>query len=308
MDLISSLDSTRPLAPSQSAADGSGCASDGAGTPVVMLHSSLSSRTQWNVLAERLAGRYRAIALDLCGYGDSAMPTAGADFTLEDEIRLVAAQLDPVIDAGSRIHLVGHSYGALVALRLAQHYGARVASLSLYEPVAFRLLDDDDPAAIDVRRLAVCVSELIAAGRKSDTANAFIDFWSGDGSYGSLPLTAQASIARRIAKLPLDFQAAAGWPARPGDLRDILAPTLLMCGTRSPKAMHRIHVRLAAILRDCRPVSITTGHMGPVTDAERVNRYIEPFVDACEARSAQAAVPPGAAPTIGWPSTAQTQG
>src|SRR5947207_7315785 len=118
-----------------------------------MLHSWLSSKSQWGALAERLASRFRVIALDLCGYGDNAVPAMGTAFTLDDEVRFVTDRLDDLVEARVRVHLVGHSYGGLVALRFAQCRSHRVASLSLYEPVAFRLLDDADTARIDVRRL-----------------------------------------------------------------------------------------------------------------------------------------------------------
>ena len=55
----------------------------GTGTPVVMLHSSLGSKSQWTALAERLASRFRVIALDLCGYGDNALPDSAASFGLD---------------------------------------------------------------------------------------------------------------------------------------------------------------------------------------------------------------------------------
>ena len=44
----------------------------GEGAPVIMLHSSLGSKSQWAVLADRLARRFRVIAIDLCGYGDTS--------------------------------------------------------------------------------------------------------------------------------------------------------------------------------------------------------------------------------------------
>src|SRR4030095_7600973 len=49
----------------------------GAGAPVVLLHSSLSSKSQWTALAERLASRFRVIPLDLCRYGDNALTATG---------------------------------------------------------------------------------------------------------------------------------------------------------------------------------------------------------------------------------------
>lgn len=254
----------------------------GAGTPVVMLHSSLSSKSQWTALAERLASRYRVIAIDLCGYGDNAASANVASFTVDDEVRLVTDRLDHLVEPHNRIHLIGHSYGGLVALRFAQCRSNRVASLSLYEPVAFRMLDDDDATLVDMRQRADHVARLVAAGRRHDAAQAFVDFWSGEGSYASLPLPAQAGIARRVDKLPLDFQAALSWPMRPADLHAIAAPTLLLAGTRSPAVVQRIHALLMRTLPDRRVGTIDSGHMAPITDADRVNSWIEAFLDIYE--------------------------
>jgi pimeloyl-ACP methyl ester carboxylesterase len=254
----------------------------GAGTPVVMLHSSLSSKSQWTALAERLASRFRVIALDLCGYGDNALSLTGAPFTLDDEVRLVTDHLDRLVEPPGRIHLVGHSYGGLVALRIAQCRSNRVASLSLYEPVVFRMLDDEDATLADLRAVADRVSRLVMAGRRHDAAQAFVDFWSGESSYASLPLPAQASLARRVDKVPLDFQAALGWPRRREDLRAIVAPTLLLAGNRSPAVVQRIHTLLTRTLPDNRAATFDGGHMGPITDTDRVNPWIEAFLDTCE--------------------------
>lgn len=275
----------------------------GAGTPVVMLHSSLSSKSQWAALAERLASRFRVIALDLCGYGDNAVSTAAPSFTLDDEVRLVTNHLDHLVEAHTRIHLVGHSYGGLVALRFAQCRSSRVASLSLYEPVVFRMLDDEDATLVDVRRVAEHVAHLVMAGRRHDAAQAFVDFWSGERSYASLPLPAQASIARRVDKLPLDFQAALRWPRRPEGLRAIVAPTLLLAGNRSPAVVRRIHALLLRALPNRRVGTFDAGHMGPITDACRVNPWIEAFLDICE-RDAGFAVPRAAVSPASWASIA----
>jgi len=268
-----------------------GCLVAGAGTPVVMLHASLGSKSQWMALAERLASRYRVIALDLCGYGDNDLPAGAASFTLEDEVRLVTDHLDRLVDADVRVHVVGHSYGGLVALRFAQSRSDRVASLALYEPVVFRMLSDRDETLADVTRVAERVSLLLSAGHRYDATQVFVDFWSGDGSYASMPLPLQASIARRIDKVPLDFRAASSWPHRSVDLHAIAAPTLLLGGNRSPAVVQRIHTLLALTLPNCRVGSFDAGHMGPITHAHRVNPWIEAFVDVCAERDAAFASP-----------------
>jgi pimeloyl-ACP methyl ester carboxylesterase len=256
----------------------------GTGTPIVMLHSSLGSKGQWAALAEQMSTRYRVIAVDLCGYGDNPPVTSSASFTLDDEVRLVADRLDALVEAHVRVHVVAHSYGALVALRLAQRARGRVASLALYEPVAFRLLDDDDPANVEVRSLSERVARLVASGHRHAAALAFVDFWSGNGSFAALPLPAQTAIARRVDKLPLDFQAARSWPRNADDLCVVSAPTLLVTGDRSPDVVRRIHRMLMRLLPNARVAALDAGHMGPITNSVRVNAWIEAFIDERSAR------------------------
>jgi len=263
----------------------------GAGAPVVMLHSSLGSKSQWSALAARLVPRFRVIALDLCGYGDNAMPAAPDSFTLDDEVRLVTSHLDRLVPPHVRVHLVGHSYGGLVALRFAQRSKGRVASLSLYEPVAFRVLDNDDPGLRDVRRMAGCLPGLIAAGLRLHATQAFVDFWSGEGSYARLARPAQVGIARNIGKVPLDFQAAMSCPMEPTSLRSIVAPTLLLSGTRGPAVAQGIVTRLTHALPKRHVARIDAGHMGPVTAPHLVNPWIEAFVDMCVERDAASVAP-----------------
>jgi len=260
----------------------------GAGAPVVMLHSSLGSKSQWTVLAERLSRRFRVIALDLCGYGDNREITAGASFTLDDEVRLVTTRLDQLVEPNARVHVVGHSYGGLAALRFAQRMRERAASLTLYDPVVFRALDNEEPALVPVRKLADQVAALVAAGQRHDAARAFVDFWGGDGSFAALPLPAQDGIARRVDKVPLDFQAAMGWPLCPIELRTIAVPTLLLAGNRSPVVVQRIATRLTQLLSNCRVGWFDAGHMAPITDAHRINPWIEAFLDVCSQRETSA--------------------
>ena len=256
-----------------------GCAVAGTGEAVVMLHASLASKSQWATLAKRMLGRFRMIALDLAGYGDVAMPATAEPFTLDDEVRLVAGHLARLVAPHERVHLVGHSYGGLVALRFAQSMGERVASMSLYEPVAFGVLERSDPALASVSEIAGHVAELLAAGRRQHAARAFVDFWSGEGSFAALPERAQASAMRTIDKVTLDFQAAHEWRPDPDTLRAIALPALLMSGTRSPGVAQRITAELARTLGNRRIASFEAGHMGPITDPNAVNPWFEAFVD-----------------------------
>jgi len=262
---------------------------DPARTPVVMLHASLSCRSQWDPLARKLAPRFHPLGLDLVGYGGDALPPPGPSFTIDDEVRHVQTRITASIGA-RRYHLVGHSYGGLVALRLAQRYPAQVVSLSVYEPVAFRLLPDEDPGHASVRDIALRVQRHIGAGHNVDAAQAFVDYWNGGGYFASLPAPTRHAIARRAAKVVLDFQASQRWPAHTSELRAIAAPTLVLVGNEGQAVTQRIAGRIASAIGDCRLRACNAGHLGPIAAPAIVNPWIEAFVDECE-RGAHRAAP-----------------
>ena len=61
----------------------------GSGTTVVCIHSSASSSAQWRALMERLADRFRVIAVDLYGSGGTAAWPQDEPMKLGDEIALL---------------------------------------------------------------------------------------------------------------------------------------------------------------------------------------------------------------------------
>ena len=87
----------------------------GDGTPVVLLHGLASTCRIWDLTAPILARDFSVIAVDQRGHGDSGKPEDGYDFaTVGDD---VAALLKG--RGIERPVLVGHSWGADVALELA---------------------------------------------------------------------------------------------------------------------------------------------------------------------------------------------
>ena len=250
----------------------------GDGEPVVMLHASLSAKSQWTPLVERLAPRYTAIALDLVGYGDRPLPEHGRAHSIDDEVELVADSIDLFAAPRARVHLVGHSFGGLVALRYASLRPERVASLVLYEPVAFRILREDDPALAVVKCVAASATGLAAAGHLYEVAETVVDYWSGIGTYAAMPERTREAIARCSAKMPHDFAAAWAWHITDDDLRTVTMPVLLLAGRRSPVVTRNVMARLGAKLLDARVASFDCGHMGPVTDPDAINAAIAAFV------------------------------
>jgi len=256
---------------------------EGHGPAIVLLHSSMASKSQWRSLMERMRGSHRLIAIDLHGYGDSAMPTCGERFSLLDEVRLVQSKLAQLLEPRESFHLVGHSFGGGVALRLAHADPERVRSLSLYEPTAFHLLDRGDAALREIEAVADATQAAMRNGRVADATELFIDYWSGKSAYAALPASRQALLASLLPKVPLDFQALLNDPLRPSDYRHIAVPACLIAGRHSPDCAHAIVSVLAAVLADRETHEVDAGHMAPLTHPEVVNPIIDEFIRRVDA-------------------------
>ena len=102
---------------------------DGAGTPVVLLHGLSSSCRIWDLTAPLLAREFRVVAVDQRGHGLTDRPDS--EYTFAE----VCADLDALLLAlrFDRPILVGHSWGAGVALQFAADQPERVAGLVLVD-------------------------------------------------------------------------------------------------------------------------------------------------------------------------------
>jgi pimeloyl-ACP methyl ester carboxylesterase len=244
---------------------------------IVLLHSSGLSSQQWRRLIPNL-GAYRVVAPDFLGCGTNpAWPSDCGDFDL-------AMDLDPVhailsgLDGSA--HLVGHSYGAFIALKLARLLPSRVASLTLYEPTAFGVLNhvDDEEAVLSMMGLAekLFLNESRPPPGSEEWFRVFCEYWAGQDIWGIMPQETKASFLHAGRKVGLEVSALMHDRTPLDEYRTISVPTLLMCGGRSPVPTRRIASRLAEAIPHARLHELASaGHLGPVTNANSVNRTIE---------------------------------
>ena len=102
----------------------------GQGDPVVLLHGWPSTWYEWREVMPLLATRYKVIAPDLRGLGDSSRPLAGYDK------KTVAADLWQLLSGTlcfERWHLVGHDWGGPVAFALAAAHPEAIRTLSIVD-------------------------------------------------------------------------------------------------------------------------------------------------------------------------------
>ena len=240
---------------------------------VIALHCSLGSGRQWTRLTEALGGRYQVIAPDLSGYGRGA-PRPYLPVTLADEVALLAGQLEA---ATGPIHLVGHSYGGAVALKMATTapWADRIRSLTLIEPVLPTLLRDN---AAD-RRLHDVFAELgrqvnvdLWSGMYMEALDRFLTFWNGSAPPETLPVEARLRMIEQIEKVAFDFLAILAEDNVGATAAMLRVPTLLVSGGLSPYMTQRVVARLAAIIPGAETRHVPgAGHMLPITHARHIN-------------------------------------
>lgn len=250
---------------------------------IVAIHCSGSSGAQWRSLAAALPA-HRVLAPDLIGYGGSAPWSGRGRFMLADEagpIRGVIGRLQ------EPVHLVGHSYGGAVALHIARTRPELVRTLTLVEPSAFHLLRSGDAidcrALAEIRAVAADAAAALAAGNHARGFGAFVDYWSGPGSWQAMSAEKRAAFAPQLAKVALDFEAIFGEPAELEDETDVSMPTLIIQGgcTQLPSRCVCQRLRVALPNASFRVVR-AAGHMSPITHREEVNALIRAHLDANE--------------------------
>ncbi len=258
--------------------------------PVVALHSSASTGGQWRSLVECFAGKRQVVTPDLPGYGFAAAPDH------HDRADSLAAEAAAVLRAvgpsAPAFHLVGHSYGGAVALKIALAYPWRVRSLTLIEPVVFHLLARDAQGSVSDADMRLYRGILgvrdrlrgaVAAGWPAYGMAAFVDFWNGAGTWDRAEAAQRQRLAAQARAVTRNFASVLGetWPL--SDLTRLAMPLLAVSGETSPEVARRVTDKLVDTAPDVTVARIFgAGHMAPLTHAAAVNTLIERHVHLAE--------------------------
>jgi len=252
----------------------------GAGMAVVCLHASASSSAQWRPLMDRLAGRFRVLAVDLYGSGKSPRWPDDRPLSLADE----AALLAPVLSAaGDRFHVIGHSYGGAVALEVALAEPGRIESLVLFEPVLFSVLMAEDPTQPAAREIAAVRDDTVVAlecGDPHASGARFVDYWMGAGTWAAMPEPRREALATAMSHVKAEWDAAFREPTPLSAFAALEVPVLYLTGSESPASSLEVARLLTKTLPRVTAVDVGgVGHMGPVTHPDRVNALIESHLE-----------------------------
>lgn len=255
---------------------------DGQGEPVVLIHSSVSANRQWRALTQALSDRYRTLAINLFGYGETTPWPAASPQSLYAQAQLVLALCE---HAAAPVHLVGHSFGGSVAMKSAMLLGPRVASLTLLEPNPFYLLKQNGrtQAFLEARSLRDHVKCFGSLGDWVRVAERFADYWLGDGSWAAMPDKRRAAFADALAPNFHEWDAVMDEQTTVAECKTLAARALVVCDGATRLPIREIVAILAAACPHWTFRSLAEGgHMAPLTRPELVAPIVREFLDGAE--------------------------
>lgn len=238
------------------------------GRPIVLVHGFGGDLNNWLFIQPALSERHRVIALDLPGHGGSTKEVGAGDLsTLSAAVFGFLQAIDVV-----KVHLVGHSLGAAVALWTALDRPAHIASLTLICPAGLgEEIDEaftrDFIAASRRKQLEPVLAKLFvdASLVNRDMIEDLLRFKRLDGAREALTTIQTANFEGRQREVMRE---------RLGELGDI--PVQVIWGAEDRIIPPRQAEGLPASVRT--HVLSGAGHMPHMERATEVSRLLQEFV------------------------------
>ena len=244
---------------------------------VLALHCTIAHSGAWRGLAGVMEDEATFVTPDMLSHGRSPDWDGKGDFQ-DREVAAVAPILTEPMD------VIGHSFGATIALRLAVEHPELVRSLTMIEPVFFAVAIQDDPDLVESHvHEAAPIWAALESGDDTLAARMFNRMWSHNGPrWPDLPEATRAAMTRGIHVVPACdtavFKDRAGL-LKPGVLDRVTMPTLLLRGSASHPIIGVVNRGLAQRIPGALSVAVEgAGHMLPITHpAETASHLRELF-------------------------------
>ncbi|MGQ9523760.1 MAG: alpha/beta fold hydrolase [Armatimonadota bacterium] len=244
----------------------------GSGDPVVLIHGFPFSRRMWRLQLPALQERFRVIAPDLRGHGESGVPPG--PYSMGAMAGDVAALLDRL--SIQKAVLVGLSMGGYVALAFCRRWPGRVSALVLADTKA----EPDTPEGKQAR------DELVAAVCKvgmEAVVQRMLPRLLSPKTLQDKPEVAEEVKSMMLATQPEGaIGALQGMRDRPDStdvLRSIECPVLCVCGEDDVLSPPSTAQAMASIARSGKAEVISSaGHLPNMENPETFNRVLLAFL------------------------------
>ncbi len=204
----------------------------GSGTPIVFIHGSFASTSTWKKMVEVLAVSHHCISIKLPGHCGMPNPKDFSLPSVQSELAIIEQVVNELTN--QPIHLVGHSYGGVVALAQALKGTLNISQLTLFEPVAVWVLDvlQDTYNSAQVKTFLEKYRHNVA-NNTPYACGQLIDFWGGQGSFEVLPNFIKDSMNALTKNNIRHWDICTQVSHSSVDLNNCTIPTKVVCGTQS---------------------------------------------------------------------------
>ena len=235
----------------------------GSGTPLVLVHGSLSDYRTWLPLLDGFSESNRAIAVSLRHYYPEKWDGRGKDLSLTQHADDLAAFIQ-ALQVGP-VHVLGHSRGAAVALLMASKHPALVRRLVLADPTPLTTMLQHRPewqAALKARQTKFYnVLMLLQDDAPEAALKTFVGYIAGPNAWANTPKARLDSLRDNqwtLSSLPDDMDT----PLACSNLNGLSVPVMLVTGERSASIYGYMHTALQACLKQANKTVISdAGHM-----------------------------------------------
>ena len=255
----------------------------GHGPTVVLAPGSCSTGAAWRPLISHCGNRFRCITTSLLGYGDTAERRTAEDPSIAHEAEMLEAVIRRT---GGPAHVVGHSFGGLVALAVALRQYVPVVSLTIVEAPAAELLREagEHQHYCAFRRMTDAYFAAFCHG-EPDAIATMVDFYGGAGTFASWPQRVRAYAVATTAVNIRDWQSAYGFHLSPSLLAALDMPVLVLRGGASHAAVQRANELLSQCLPRAALATIAgAAHFMIATHAAEVAAVIAEHIGRAAAR------------------------
>jgi 4,5:9,10-diseco-3-hydroxy-5,9,17-trioxoandrosta-1(10),2-diene-4-oate hydrolase len=253
----------------------------GSGPSVLLLHGIASSLYTWKDVLPALAARHDVIAVDLPGFGDSAVPAHASGDLI---VRSVVGLMDGLGIA--RTSIVGNSLGGAIAIAIAARLPDRVDRIVLIDAAGYNFAPADRPVLLE----ALPVRPMVSLGLRQ--------------VFHDDRLVTREKVAEYVAPMRRPGASAAlhslllgtGDLGFPGVIRRVRAPTLIVWGRYDTWIPPRDAQRFAADIPGARVALVEAGHMPQEERPAETVALIEEFLNAELSARARPASPSPSGP------------
>lgn len=243
----------------------------GSGSPIVVVHGSLSDASSWQGVASILEQNFTVYAVNRRGReGSDPLGPHALEDVFEDIATVIEAVAEPV-------HLFGHSYGAHCALGATLHTDS-IRSLMLYEP--------PPPGTEDQKELH---AELSRARSADELVATFLKLGPGVPQE-AIELIKQSPVWPVLASLAdtlvEETDAIGRYEFDPTRFADLTMPVLLLSGDQSPPALRIVMDAVKAVASNARLVNLKgQGHAANMGAPDLLAGEIVKFVESVEEKT-----------------------